>query len=157
MPRFCSSCGASIPESASACPSCSGAVPIGGGVAAAPAMAPASSGLADNLAGALAYLTFIPAILFLMTAPYNQNRFIRFHSFQSLALNVAAFAAWVLLTMAGFATGMLGPLVLVMIPINLLVGLALFIAWLVCTIKAYGNQEFRLPVLGNIAAKQAGI
>jgi uncharacterized membrane protein len=120
-------------------------------------MAPASSGLADNLAGALAYLTFIPAILFLMTAPYNQNRFIRFHSFQSLALNVAAFAAWVLLTMAGFATGMLGPLVLVMIPINLLVGLALFIAWLVCTIKAYGNQEFRLPVLGNIAAKQAGI
>src|SRR5690242_16408087 len=86
MPRFCSSCGAVLPESAISCPACSGAVPVGGGVAAAPATMPAASGLADNLAGALAYLTFIPAILFLMTAPYNQNRFIRFHSFQSLAL-----------------------------------------------------------------------
>ncbi len=157
MPRFCSSCGAALPESATACPSCSGAVPTGGGVAAAPAQISAASGLADNVAGALAYVTFIPALLFLLTAPYNQNKFIRFHSFQSLALNVAAFVIWVGLTIVGLVIGMMGPLVLVMIPIHLAFAVGLFIAWLVCVLKAYGNKEYRLPVLGDFAAKQAGV
>ena len=38
--------------------------------------------LAENIAGALAYLTFIPAIAFLVLDPYNKNRFARFHSVQ---------------------------------------------------------------------------
>jgi uncharacterized membrane protein len=151
-----------LPESATACPKCNDAVPIGGGVAAAPApmpvptTMPATSGMADNMAGALAYVTFIPAILFLMTAPYNQNKFIRFHSFQSIALNVVAFAGWLVLMIAsGVISGLLGPLVLVMIPIDLGLSVLLFIAWLICVLKAYGNKEYKLPVLGNFAAQKA--
>ena len=36
------------------------------------------TGLSDNAASGLAYVTFIPAIVFLVTAPYNQNQRIRF-------------------------------------------------------------------------------
>jgi uncharacterized membrane protein len=40
--------------------------------------------MADNVAGMLAYITIIPAIVFLVMEPYNRNRFIRFHSWQSI-------------------------------------------------------------------------
>lgn len=33
---------------------------------------PAQSGLSDNAAGALAYVTIIPAIIFLIVEPYNK-------------------------------------------------------------------------------------
>ena len=44
------------------------------------------TGLSDNAAGALAYVTIIPAIIFLIVAPYNTNSYIRFHSWQSIFL-----------------------------------------------------------------------
>ena len=34
----------------------------------------------------LCYVTLIPAIIFLVVAPYNQNRLIRFHAWQSIFL-----------------------------------------------------------------------
>jgi hypothetical protein len=50
---------------------------------------PAQSGLSDNAAGALAYVTFIPAIIFLIVEPYNKNSYIKFHSWQSIFLGIA--------------------------------------------------------------------
>ncbi len=54
--------------------------------------ATAQSGLSDNAAGALAYVTIIPAVIFLIVEPYNRNSYIRFHSWQSIFLCVAAIA-----------------------------------------------------------------
>ena len=42
------------------------------------------SGLSDNAASGLAYITIIPAIIFLVVAPYNQKPEIRFHCWQSI-------------------------------------------------------------------------
>ncbi len=50
---------------------------------------PLSPGLNDNVAGMLAYVTFIPAIIFLVMEPYNRSRFVRFHSLQCIFLFVA--------------------------------------------------------------------
>ena len=51
--------------------------------------------MTDNMAGALCYLFgFITGILFLVLAPYNQDRNIRFHAFQSIFLNIA----WVIIS-----------------------------------------------------------
>ena len=47
------------------------------------------TGLSDNAASGLAYVTFIPAIIFLVVAPYNQNAKIRFHCWQSIFLGIA--------------------------------------------------------------------
>jgi len=46
--------------------------------------------MADNLAAALCYvLGLLTGILFLVLEPYNKNKLIRFHAFQSIFLNLA--------------------------------------------------------------------
>src|SRR5260370_39760215 len=80
--RFCQKCGASVDA---------GAVPPPG---AAPAAG--SSGLTDNAAGALCYLFgLITGILFLVIAPYNTNRNVKFNAFQSIFFHVGMIAIWI--------------------------------------------------------------
>jgi len=74
-------CGAQITDGATTCAAC------GSRGAVVPAVA--ASGLADNVAGMLAYFTIIPAIVFLVLEPYNRSRFVRFHAWQSIFFNVA--------------------------------------------------------------------
>ena len=52
----------------------------------------AQSGLSENAACGLAYITIIPAIIFLVVAPYNTNRNVKFHAWQSIFLGIAGFA-----------------------------------------------------------------
>ena len=110
------------------------------------------SGLSDNAASGLAYITIIPAIVFLVTAPYNQNPRIRFHSWQSIFLCIACIVVDIGLSVLthipffGFMTLALWPLV----------GLAFLIVWLLCVIKAFNGQRFKLPVIGDLAERQAG-
>src|ERR1700734_1555371 len=77
---FCNQCGAQIADGTTTCAACSGR-PV--------AVATTGTGLADNVAGMLAYVTIIPAIIFLVVEPYNRSRFVRFHSFQSIFFCVA--------------------------------------------------------------------
>lgn len=51
---------------------------------------PTQTGLTDNAAGALAYVTFVPAIVFLVLPPYNTNPYVRFHAWQSIFLTATA-------------------------------------------------------------------
>jgi len=144
---FCTSCGGLIPAGATACPKCAGAT-AGPSVTSAPASA---GGLTENVAGALAYVTIIPAIVFLVMEPYNRSRFIRFHAFQSIFVAVAWTALWIVLGIVvripffGWMTFMIWPLV----------SLAGFVVWLILTLKAYQGQMFKLPVIGDLAEKQA--
>jgi len=147
MPRFCASCGAQMADTATVCPACKkGTGPsTGGGAAAAPASS-AGAGVADNVAGMLAYITFIPAIIFLLMEPYNKRRFVRFHAFQCIFLSVALFAIHLVLTIIPFIGGV----------ISLLVSVGALILWIILLIKAYQGQMFKLPVIGDLAEKQAG-
>jgi len=103
------------------------------------------------MAGALAYVTIIPAILFLVLEPYNRKRFIRFHAFQCLFFAVAWTVLWiglriiVQIPILGWATILLWPLV----------SLAGLIIWIFLVMKAYQGQMFKLPVIGDMAEKQA--
>ena len=145
---FCANCGAQLTAGANNCPACGkpAGQSAGGGAAAAPAPVTAgASGLQDNVAGMLAYFTIIPAIIFLVVAPYNQNKFIRFHSFQCLFLAVGLTAVHIVLMfipLIGWA-------------ISGLVSLAALALWIICVIKAYGNQMWKVPVIGDLAEKQA--
>jgi len=102
-------------------------------------------GLSDNAAGALAYVTIIPAIIFLVVAPYNQKPFIKFHAFQCLGLAVI-----------GFVLGFIN-IIPILGQIIFLVGmLALLVLWVICILKASQGSAFKLPVIGNFAAQQSG-
>ena len=120
---------------------------------AAPA-APSAAGLTENVACALCYAVgFVTGILFLVLAPYNQNRNIRFHAFQSIFYSVAAFALGIVFGFIGIITG---GWTLFLLPVFWLIRLGMFVLWLVLIIKAYQNQKLVLPIIGPMAEQQAG-
>jgi uncharacterized membrane protein len=143
---FCASCGTQIADGAT-CPKCAGGAGQGASLA-----APAAAGLTDNVAGALAYVTIIPAIVFLVLEPFNRKRFIRFHSFQCLFFAAAWTALWIILAFIGHIP-FLGWATILVWP---LVSLAGFVIWLILVLKAYQGQMFKLPVIGDMAEQQAG-
>jgi uncharacterized membrane protein len=111
----------------------------------------AQTGLSDNGAGALAYVTFIPAIVFLAMAPYNKSSYVRFHSWQSIFLA----ASWVAILIVLAILIKIPFLGLIIFPIMLLVDLGMFILWLVVVLKALNGQRFKIPVIGALAETQA--
>ena len=141
---FCSSCGTQIADGTTVCPACSAK-------AATAAPAASAGGLADNVAGLLAYVTIIPAIIFLVTPPYNKSRFVRFHAFQSIFLCVAMIILWVAFIVLDIIPG----LIFVMFPLHLLIWLGAFILWIILLIKANQGQMWKLPIIGDMAEKQA--
>ena len=113
-------------------------------------MGVAPAGLTDNVASALCYaLGLVTGILFLVLAPYNQNRKIRFHAFQSIFMHAAVIVVWIgMLLVSAISGGML----LFVMP---LIWLGFFVLWLVLIIKAYQDQKLVLPIIGPLAEKQA--
>jgi len=112
--------------------------------------------LSANFAGAFAYFTFVPAMLFLFLDPYRKNRFVRFHSFQSVLLCGTLLVLGAALRLAGlvvFLIPVLGPLVVALVYV--VVGLAAVLLWVVLVVKAFQGELFKLPILGDFAERHA--
>jgi uncharacterized membrane protein len=168
MPITCGYCGASMPDISEFCPACGR--PVREGTHFAPDPEPAaedvfsdeavdaSAGVAhppvnwnDRWVGALAYLTFIPAVAFIFLEQFHERKFVRFHAFQSIFF----WAAVVVFGLLGLMASTFG-LLLVWMIIGAVVTLALFFTWAVLSIKALQGEWFELPVLGTLAGQQAG-
>jgi uncharacterized membrane protein len=116
-------------------------------------------GLEPNLAAMLCYLPLCCAGLILSVVAVvveKENRFVRFHAFQSLlvhaALMVLGFGGWFFSIALSMLSGFLGLVVSVILAP---VGLALLGAMIFLMIKAYGNELFKLPVVGDLAQNWA--
>lgn len=156
---FCGHCGAPI---AAAAPE---AIPPQAAYVSVPAAgypppgAAASSGLSPNAASALAYVTVIPAILFLIIEPYNKTPIVRFHSFQSIGLAVVWFVLWMVIFIVSmvfaFVPGLHFITIFLFPLLHFALMIGLFIVWLVTILKASKGEWFKLPVIGDFALKQA--
>lgn len=112
--------------------------------------------LPRTIAGALAYFTFIPPIVFLTLDPYRRDRFVRFHSIQCLLLWLAGLIVGLtirLLALALFMVPVVGVWLISLL--SVLVGLAAFFLWLVLVVKALQGYAFKLSVLGDLAEHYA--
>ena len=135
-----------------------GAPPVMGGAAPPPPVQPASSGMTDNVAGALCYLAgLITGELFLALAPYNQSKFVRFHAFQSIFFNVAWIGLWIAEMIVSMILASILPfgMHLLFSLLALVISLGGFLVWLLLLYKAYSNEKFMLPIIGALADKQA--
>lgn len=109
--------------------------------------------MSDRTACILCYVPVfgvIPAIVFLASQKYRTNARVRFDAFQALYL----FVTWLIVSSAlptllftgipgwGIEHGILG-----------LAKLALFVCWIYLLIKAAQEEQVRLPVLGDLAAR----
>ena len=155
---FCQNCGALLSESNAPCAICAGhSQSTGAAVAAA---RPASAGIESNAAGALTYSAgFITGVIFLLIDPFKSDRFVRFHSFQSIFFNVAWIGLWIAWMIVGFVLGAVtkGLFFLIEMPINLLLMMGGVCLWAFLMYSAHQRKTFKLPVIGALAAKQAGI
>jgi uncharacterized membrane protein len=109
--------------------------------------------LSDHAAGAIAYLTFIPAIFFLVLEQYKRNPYVRYHSWQSILLSLGAFAV-------NIVVAFLPVFALLFTPrLHLVVWRAIELFWLAvwvaCVVNAAMGKRFRLPVIGELAEQQA--
>ena len=116
-----------------------------------PASNQASGGMADNTAGMLAYITIIPAIIFLVMEPYNKNKFVRFHAWQNIFLAIGMTVLWIGLMIIGMIP-IIGWLTLILWPV---IGLGFLVVWILLLIKANKGEKWKLPFIGDLAEKQA--
>jgi uncharacterized membrane protein len=104
-----------------------------------PAQAPAGAeGPSDTgkiLAG-IGYLTGIVALIAILIEPYKDEKFVRQHAFQALALYVVMIAASVLNVIP-----LLGQI------IWLVASIAVFVFAIIGAIKAFQGQEYEMPMV----------
>jgi len=162
---FCPQCGAEA--AGKFCPRCGGsmgAAAAGGYAAPEPGYVPPAAasvdapGMSTNTASALCYLVgLVTGIIFLVIAPYNQNKTVRFHAFQSIFLHVGIVVVFIGLGILGTLFGIITHGLSVFISLFLwpLIGLAVFILWLYMMWSAYNNKKVVLPLIGPLAQKQA--
>jgi len=126
---------------------------VGTGAAPPPSGAPpvaSAAPMADNAASALCYL-LIPAIVFLVIAPYNQNKTVRFNAFQSIFLFVAMVVCSIAL---GIVLGILH-MWFIGFGIHSLYSLACFVLWVYLLITTFQEKTTVLPLIGPLAQQQA--
>jgi uncharacterized membrane protein len=141
--QFCPKCGAQ----AGASP----VMPFGRAAAGS-----ADTGLGVNSASALCYLFgFVTGIVFLVLAPYNRDKRVRFHAFQSIFLSVAVavlrIGITIMAAMLGAVSFSLGALISAL---HAVVSLGFFVVWLYIMWKSYQGETVVLPVIGELAQRQ---
>lgn len=103
-----------------------------------------SLGIDANLAALLTYvLGFFTGIAFLVLE--KENKYVRYHAMQSTLV----FASIMVINVALSVIPFFGPLITIF-----LIGPAAVILWLVLMYKAYNNERFKFPIIGDIAEKQ---
>lgn len=118
-----------------------------------------SFGLSPNMASLICYL-WIPLTSILVLVTEKQNRTVRFHAFQSLFLGIGIFALTmvfsvvigILMLLGGAISPYLGIVISI---VSLLVWMALAVAilgvWILCLVKDYRGEMYKLPVVGKYA------
>ena len=123
--------------------------------------AKSSTGLDENVAALLSYLfNWVSGLVFFLIE--KSSRLVRFHAMQSILLTVIGFVLFLVLWFGWIIFAIIGAMIADFLPglISLVFGLLLFvfwvgivIAWIMCLIKAYQGQYFKLPLIGNLAEK----
>ena len=150
--RFCGKCGAAAPgvDQPGAPPPPPSPPPV------SPPRAFSAPGLDENVASALCYLGLvITGVLFLFLEPYNKNKNIRFHAFQSIFVWIAIMvASAVVSAVFGNIFDTSGTLFLWRL-IWAAFRLAVIALWLLLMYRAYKRERWVLPVAGEMAQKFA--
>ncbi len=136
----CPACKAETGSDSAFCPHCGANTATGVGSAAAQ-----PGGLSENAAGVVAYITIIPAIIFLVMVPYNRSSFVRFHAWQSIFFGITV-------AVVHFVLGVIPILGWILL---LPVGVAFLILWIFVMIKASKGERYKIPFIGNFAEQAA--
>ena len=114
-----------------------------------------STGMDPNVAGLLCYLFgWVSGLIFYLIEKDDKD--IRFHAMQSILLSVAVIALGIVLNIILGVIGFIVPgIALLALAIFPLFYLALLVIWIMLMVKAYQGEKWKLPIIGDIAEKNA--
>ena len=120
-----------------------------------------STGLDENIAALLSYIFgWVSGLIFFLME--KDSRLVRFHAMQSILFNVLIIVLvivfWILtfiLVLIGAAIGdVIGTIFSLLATLLWLAfSVGILIAWILCLVKAFQGQYFKLPIIGNFAEK----
>jgi uncharacterized membrane protein len=123
--------------------------------------AKSSTGLDENIAALLSYIFgWVSGLIFFLIE--KDSRLVRFHAMQSLLFNVVvgvvAIALWIVLfvvflVVSQVSSTLAGLLSLVSVLVWLVFFIVIFAGFILCLVKAFQAQYFKLPIIGNFAEK----
>jgi len=99
----------------------------------------------SNVAAALSYL-LSPFTGILFFAMEKEDKFVRFHAFQSILFGIVVMGAMSIATNLRF--------ILIGFFLQPLFSMIAFAYWMILMWKAYNNEKYELPYLGKIAKEQ---
>ena len=107
--------------------------------------------LSSNAAAAISYVTFFPAVAFLLLPSYKENQCLRFHAWQSILFCMFAFATNIVLGAIALLSTLVGTATLAYT--MQLVFLFWVVLWIACVIRAMQGKRLKLPIIGGLAEK----
>jgi uncharacterized membrane protein len=112
-----------------------------------------TTGLAPNVAGALAYILGpITGVLFLVVE--KENRFVRFHAAQSITVGIVLIALSIALSVLGTLLAFIPVLGwIAALLLTLVIGFGSFVLWLLLMWRASQGQEWEVPIAGGLARR----
>jgi uncharacterized membrane protein len=116
-----------------------------------------SSGMDPKLAGLLAYLVPpITGIIFFLIEKTNQV--VRWHAAQSIVFGIAWIVLWIAFTVLSMVLTAILPIIGTIIGflIWIVVFLGGVVLWIVCLIKGYSGQMWRMPIIAPYADRLMG-
>jgi uncharacterized membrane protein len=110
------------------------------------------SRISDNAAGGLAYITIIPAIVFLIVEPYKKSSFVRFHAWQSIFFYVAWAVVHILVEIV---QNLIPTVVFLTLSLWQFVDLVFFVVLVIVFVNAFNGKRIKLPIIAALAEQQA--
>ena len=117
---------------------------------------PSTFGLSPNGASLISYL-WIPVTSVIVLVTEKENRLVRFHAFQSLFLGLSFIALTIILSViigiitliAGAVSPFAGLFVTVIsLIVWIFIAFVMLFIWVLCLVKAYRGEMYKLPVIG---------
>jgi uncharacterized membrane protein len=144
-PMICVYCEAPMPEISSFCPACGRSVH---------AEEWQSHDAQARALASLAYVALVPAIIFLFVPSLRADRFVRFHSWQSVLYFVAAVVFALILRLLFVVLSLLPFIGSLVAWLSLGIGaLGIFMLWITLLLKAAQGSALELPLIGPLAAR----
>ena len=135
-----------MPDVSAFCPACGVSV----------AESPGAVDSRDRALGAVAYVGLIPAIILLLIPALRGNRFVRFHSWQSVLFTIASALLGLALKVLFVILAILPVIGFLLAWLSLGIGsMAIFILWVVLLVKAALGHYYELPLIGPFAEQLA--
>ncbi|MBU1913061.1 MAG: DUF4870 domain-containing protein [Candidatus Omnitrophica bacterium] len=107
-------------------------------------MGKTSTGIQPNVAALLSYvLGVLTGVIFLIIE--KENKFVRFHAMQSIITFGGLFVIQIVFAFIPVVGAIIIPII----------SIASLILWVVLMIKSYQGEKFKLPIVGDMAEKQA--